>query len=124
MLVAAVPGEVGDGETVTVDNTAAGGGTVSTRIGAVGTLRRLVVGPKDCEITGLTESGDGKALFINIQHPGEETSDLANPTSSWPYPLTGGGFGNPAAGVTPTGTNRPRSATIVLTRIDGGVIGQ
>ena len=70
MLVAAVPGEVGDGETVTVDNSAAGAGTISTRIGAVGTLRRLVVGPKDCEITGLTESGDGKALFINIQHPG------------------------------------------------------
>lgn len=124
MLVAAVPGEVGDGATVTVDNTAAGGGTVSTKVGAVGTLRRLVVGPKDCEITGLTESGDGKALFINIQHPGEETSDLAAPTSSWPYPLTGGGFGNPADGQTPVGSIRPRSATIVLTRIDGGVIGQ
>ncbi len=124
MLVAAVPGEVGDGAEVDVDNTAGGAGVVRTKVGAVGTLRRLVVGPKDCEITGLTESGDGKALFINIQHPGEETSDLANPTSSWPYPLAGGGFGNPAAGVTPSGTIRPRSATIVLTRIDGGVIGQ
>lgn len=124
MLVAAVPGEVGDGAEVDVDNTAGGAGVVRTKVGAVGTLRRLVVGPKDCEITGLTESGDGKALFINIQHPGEETSDLANPTSSWPYPLVGGGFGNPAAGVTPSGTIRPRSATIVLTRIDGGLIGQ
>lgn len=124
MLVAAVPGEVGDGAEVDVDNTAGGAGVVRTKVGAVGTLRRLVVGPKDCEITGLTESGDGKALFINIQHPGEETSDLANPTSSWPYPLAGGGFGNPAAGVTPSGTIRPRSATIVLTRIDGGLIGQ
>ncbi|WP_394673351.1 PhoX family protein [Limnobacter sp.] len=124
MLVAAVPGEVGDGETVTVDNTKAGGGTVSTRIGTVGTLRRLVVGPRDCEITGLTESPDGKALFINIQHPGEDTDDLNAPTSSWPYALAGGGFGNPAAGEMPNAGSRPRSATIVLTRTDGGVIGQ
>lgn len=125
MLVAAVPGEVGDGETVTVDNTAAGGGTVSTRVGALGTLRRLVVGPKECEITGLTESGDGKALFINIQHPGERTNNLtAAPTSAWPYELPDGTFGNPPAGVVPVVGNRPRSATIVLTRIDGGLIGQ
>ena len=123
MLVAAVPGEVGDGETVTVDNTAGGGGTVSTRVGAVGTLRRLLVGPIESEITGLTESGDGKALFINIQHPGEDGSNAA-PTSSWPYPQAGGGFGNPAAGVMPNAGNRPRSATIVLTRTDGGLIGQ
>jgi secreted PhoX family phosphatase len=123
MLVAAVPGEVGDGQTVTVDNTAAGGGTVSTRVGAVGTLRRLVVGPIECEITGLTESPDGKALFINIQHPGEDGSNAA-PTSSWPYALAGGGFGNPAAGEMPNAGSRPRSATIVLTRTDGGVIGQ
>lgn len=125
MLVAAVPGEVGDGSMVTVDNTAAGGGTVSTRVGALGTLRRLVVGPKECEITGLTESGDGKALFINIQHPGERTNDLTvAPTSAWPYELADGTFGNPPAGVVPAAGNRPRSATIVLTRTDGGVIGQ
>ena len=123
MLVAAVPGEVGDGSEVDVDNTAGGAGTVRTKVGAVGTLRRLLVGPIESEITGLTESGDGKALFINIQHPGEDGSNAA-PTSSWPYPLTGGGFGNPAAGVMPNAGNRPRSATIVLTRIDGGLIGQ
>ena len=123
MLVAAVPGEVGDGETVTVDNTAGGAGTVSTRVGAVGTLRRLLVGPVESEITGLTESGDGKALFINIQHPGEDGSNAA-PTSSWPYPQADGSFGNPAAGEMPNQGNRPRSATIVLTRIDGGLIGQ
>lgn len=125
MLVAAVPGQVGDGSTVSVDNTAAGGGTVSTRVGSLGTLRRLVVGPKECEITGLTESGDGKALFINIQHPGERTNDLTvAPTSAWPYTLPDGTFGNPPAGVVPVAGNRPRSATIVLTRIDGGLIGQ
>ncbi|HEX4856912.1 MAG TPA: alkaline phosphatase PhoX, partial [Limnobacter sp.] len=125
MLVAAVPGSVGDGKEVTVDNSAAGGGTVNTRVGAVGTLRRLLVGPVESEITGLTESPDGKALFINIQHPGEDTPSLAAaPSSAWPYSLAGGTFGNPPAGVLPVQGNRPRSATIVLTRKDGGVIGQ
>ena len=124
MLLAAVPGVVGDGQSRTVINPN-GAGTVTTLVGAVGSVRRLLVGPVDCEITGLTESPDGKALFINIQHPGESTANLRNPPlSSWPYPLAGGGFGNPAAGVLPNAGNRPRSATIVLTRIDGGLIGQ
>jgi hypothetical protein len=73
-----------------------------------------LVGPVDCEITGLAESPDGKALFVNIQHPGETTNgkgfDIAKPStylSHWP------------AG----GDARPRSATIVITRDDGGPIG-
>ncbi|HEX4917145.1 MAG TPA: alkaline phosphatase PhoX, partial [Limnobacter sp.] len=100
MLLAAVPGEVGDGSTVTVDNSVAGGGTVTTRAGSVGVLRRLLVGPVESEITGLTESADGKALFVNIQHPGEDTPNLTSaPSSAWPYSLPGGGFGNPPAGV-------------------------
>ncbi|WP_370264177.1 PhoX family phosphatase [Limnobacter sp.] len=125
MLLAAVPGEVGDGSTLTVDNTKANGGVVTTRAGNVGTLRRLLVGPVESEITGLTESPDGKALFVNIQHPGEDTGNLtAAPTSAWPYSLPGGGFGNPPAGVVPVVGNRPRSATIVITRVDGGLVGQ
>ena len=40
---------------------------------AADTLRRFLVGPKGCEITGITETPDGKALFVNIQHPGETT---------------------------------------------------
>ena len=124
MLLAAVPGDVGDGQTVTVTNPGTGG-TVSTRVGSVGTLRRLLVGPIESEITGLTESPDGKTLFVNIQHPGEDTADLASaPTSAWPYSLPGGGFGNPPAGTSPVLGNRPRSATIVITRVDGGLVGQ
>jgi secreted PhoX family phosphatase len=72
------------------------------------------VGPVDCEITGLAESPDGKALFVNIQHPGETTNgkgfDIAKPAtylSHWPD----------------GGNARPRSATIVITRDDGGPIG-
>ena len=73
-------------------------------------------------ITGITETYDGKALFINIQHPGEDTTlaSIASPTSSWPYSNTGSG--NPATATTAKSA-RPRSATIVLTRTDGGVIG-
>ena len=52
-------------------------------------------------------------MFINIQHPGEapsERSDPANPrrNSNWPdfYP-----------------EGRPRSATVVIRKDDGGLIG-
>ncbi len=73
-------------------------------------LRRFLVGPKGCEVTGITETPDGKSMFVNIQHPGEDTSaaNLATPDSTWPSTLVG---------------RRPRSATIVITRTDGGVIG-
>ena len=51
--------------------------TVDTYVGkkpTADTLRRFLVGPKDCEITGITETPDGKAMFVNIQHPGETIS--------------------------------------------------
>jgi uncharacterized protein len=117
MLLASLPGTVGDGFTRTITNTDAGGATkaVTTYVGAplgVAKLRRFLVGPIDCEITGLAESPDGKALFVNIQHPGEETAaaNIGNPAafnSHWPE----------------GGTARPRSATVVITKNDGGVIG-
>ena len=118
MLLAAIPGQVGDGHTRTIANRDGDKERkVTTHVGTPATdanLRRFLVGPVDCEITGLTESPDGRALFVNIQHPGETTSgkdfDIANPStwlSHWP------------AG----GQARPRSATIVITRNDGGMIG-
>ncbi len=116
MLLAALPGAVGDGGVKTITNKNSTGATkeVQTYVGAnLGTkLRRFLVGPVECEITGLAESPDGRALFVNIQHPGEDTAaaDIGSPalfTSHWPD----------------GGTSRPRSATIVITRDDGGVIG-
>lgn len=111
MLLAALPGAVGDGGARTLTNTDASNATrqVQTYVGAppASKLKRFLVGPVECEITGLAESPDGKALFVNIQHPGEETKDLANPSSHWPD----------------GGSTRPRSATVVITRNDGGVIG-
>ena len=78
------------------------------------------MGPKDCEITGCTETPDGKALFVNIQHPGETitSANIADPAtwlSHWP-----GNAGYGAGGA----TARPRSATVVSTKDDGGRIGE
>jgi hypothetical protein len=114
MMLAAIPGEVGDGARRTVANAdGAATSAVETRVGqALGDrrLRRFLVGPRECEITGIAETPDGRTIFVNIQHPGEDTvPDFA-----------AGAFGShwPDGGL-----SRPRSATIVITRDDGGDIG-
>ena len=121
MMVAALPGTVGDGAKKTLSYTKADTTTltVDTYVGKApgeDKLKRFLVGPKACEITGLCETPDGKAMFINIQHPGETTAqaNIADPTkytSQWP---SNAGYG---AG------KRPRSATIVITKNDGDKIG-
>ena len=122
MMLAAIPGQVGDGGKVTVKNKMVVGGaeqtgTQETFLGAAlgeAKLRRFLVAPKGAEVTGITETADGRTLFVNIQHPGELSKALSSgeaPQSTWP--------GN--QGVGPQG--RPRSATIVITRKDGGLIG-
>lgn len=121
MMLAGLPGTVGDGKKVTVPNAKADGSVVNidTYVGkapTADTLKRFLVGPKGCELTGIAETPDGKALFVNIQHPGETTAaaNLGDPTkytSQWP---ANAGYG---AG------KRPRSATLVITKNDGGRIG-
>ncbi|WP_076998904.1 PhoX family phosphatase, partial [Variovorax sp. KK3] len=116
MLLAALPGKVGDGAAKTITNvsgaTTRQQATIAGKAPGTDGLRRFLVGPKDCEITGIAESGDGRALFVNIQHPGETTpnANIANPAqfgSHWPD----------------GGNARPRSATIVITKDDGGIVG-
>jgi uncharacterized protein len=80
---------------------------------STGEIRRFLVGPSGCEVTGVVATPDGTTMFVDIQHPGEtasERSDPANPKaiSSWPDGPNGG---------------RPRSATIAIRKRDGGVIG-
>ena len=75
-------------------------------------LRRFLTGPKQCEITGVTMTPDYKAIFINVQHPGEDSPSFDKPSSNWPASQKDPS--NKAA--------RPRSATVVITRKDGGVI--
>jgi secreted PhoX family phosphatase len=117
MMLAALPGSVGDGEAKMVTNKAVptngnSDQTVQTYAGKTASpavLSRFLVGPRDCEITGITESPDGKAIFVNVQHPGENSSSATDPsqfTSHWPD----------------GGTARPRSATVIITRNDGGKI--
>lgn len=117
MMLAALPGQVGDGGKKTLTHTKADKTTlaVDTQVGkapTAQTLKRFLVGPVGSEITGCAETPDGKALFVNIQHPGESTrlADISTPSkysSHWPD----------------GGTARPRSATIVITKNDGGRIG-
>ena len=80
---------------------------------ATGQTRRFLTGPINCEVTGVTWTPDGRTMFVNIQHPGETPSDRSDPQqpqrwSSWPDDRPDG---------------RPRSATVVIRRADGGVIG-
>ncbi|MEO9571899.1 MAG: alkaline phosphatase PhoX [Polaribacter sp.] len=51
----------------------------------VGKVIRVASAPRDAELTGPWFSPDGKTLFLSVQHPGEQTTDLNNPTSKWPF---------------------------------------
>jgi uncharacterized protein len=76
--------------------------------------RRFLTGPVNCEITGVYVTPDERTMFVGIQHPGETPSGKANDPgnpqafSAWPDHARG---------------QRPRSATVVVTKIDGGRIG-
>ena len=41
-------------------------------------------GPVESELTGPFFTPDGSTLFLAVQHPGEETKDTNEPTSTWP----------------------------------------
>lgn len=68
---------------------------------ATGEIRRFMVGPRECEITGLCWSPDRRTAFIGIQHPGERGGSR--------FPDGGG--------------RTPRSCIIAISRDDRAVIG-
>ncbi|MGX9964201.1 PhoX family protein [Roseomonas sp. F4] len=74
-----------------------------------GETRRFLTGPNGQEVTGVVTTPDRRTMFVNLQHPGATTSaaDWAagKPNTSF---LTGG---------------VPLSATLVITKNDGGIIG-
>ena len=133
MLLACIPGTTGDGGPRTVvnlpsgspDTTVIANKSVVTYAGKPMNdtiLKRFLTAPTGSEVTGVAESPDGKVLFINIQHPGENTTAAGFNAkiyeSNWPA----NGLGVPAYG--PGGASgRPRSATLMITKNDGGVIG-
>ena len=76
-------------------------------------IKRFLTVPTNAEVTGLAWTPDGRTLFLNVQHPGETASDRSDPAhpdkfSRWPSTRAG---------------DRPRSATVVVRKNDGGIIG-
>ena len=67
-----------------------------------GEIRRFMVGPVGCEVTGISFAPDFKTLFVGIQHPGE------NGGSTFPEHLPNG---------------KPRSSVMAISREDGGIVG-
>jgi len=102
---------------------AIGNNAMLAAVPETGELKRFMTGPRGCEITGVVMTPDQRTMFVNIQHPGESTTywnnlnggapTTMNPStvSNWPY----GNESNP---------RRPRSATVVIRRLDGGRIGE
>ncbi|MEO0722957.1 MAG: alkaline phosphatase PhoX [Bacteroidota bacterium] len=64
-----------------------------------GKVIRVASAPRDAELTGPWFSPDGKTLFLSVQHPGEQTTDLDQPTSQWPF----------------DGDNVPKPAVVAIT---------
>jgi secreted PhoX family phosphatase len=117
---------VGDGGAFTVVNNMTVSGAVqqkdqSTFVGGIlgeSRLRRFLVGPKGAEVTGITETPDGKAIFVGIQHPAEDATAYNDVSKGvWPTNANNGAGGAYGAGA------RARSATIIITKNDGGQIG-
>ncbi len=54
-----------------------------------GKVIRVASAPTDAELTGPWFSPDGKTLFLSVQHPGEQTKDILNPTSKFPFDADG-----------------------------------
>jgi uncharacterized protein len=63
-----------------------------------GVSKRFLVGPAGAELTGLCFAPDNRTAWVNVQHPSQ----------GWPNTAVDG---------------KPRSATLVITKDDGGVIG-
>lgn len=67
-----------------------------------GEIKRFMVGPVACEITGIAFTPDQKTMFVGIQHPGEKLAASHFPQG---------------------GDAVPRSSIIAISRHDGGVVG-
>ncbi|MYL23116.1 DUF839 domain-containing protein [Halomonas alkaliantarctica] len=71
-------------------------------------IKRFAVGPNGCEVTGIFATPDKTALFINIQHPGNWPADGQALTQD--------------ATLEASGSVRPRAATVVIQKKDGGPV--
>lgn len=67
---------------------------------AAGEAYQFASAPVEAELTGPWFNPDETALFLAVQHPGEQTTDLKKPTSMWPHR---------------SGDTMPRPAVIAIT---------
>jgi len=75
-----------------------------------GETRRFLTGPTGQEITGVIITPDKRTMFVNVQHPGATTT-----AADWAAGRANSRF--------PAGSSVPLSATLVITKNDGGFIG-
>ncbi|OLN24100.1 hypothetical protein BTO30_01410 [Domibacillus antri] len=67
---------------------------------AMGEAYQFASAPVEAELTGPCFTDDETTLFLAVQHPGEETEDINNPTSMWPHRK---------------GDNQPRPSVVAIT---------
>jgi hypothetical protein len=108
----------------TGDWTNIGGNVMMCADPSTGETRRFLTSPKNCEVTGVVGTPDGKTMFVGIQHPGEDWNLLPPPrsfttNSTWPDSGINGPTTQSASGT----VYKPRSGVVVITKDDGGVIG-
>jgi secreted PhoX family phosphatase len=82
-------------------------------------IRRFMVGPSGCEVTGITWTPDRRTVFVNIQHPGEVSDHPRRPAGSTDNSIARNAT---AFSQWPTAGARPRSATVAIRRTDGGPV--
>ncbi len=89
-------------------------------------IRRFLVGPAGCEITGISFTPDRSTVFINVQHPGEVGNHPRAPRNAAGAILTDNELARNASAFTTwpvaSGGGRPRSATVAVRRADGGPV--
>ncbi len=76
-----------------------------------GEMRRFLTGPTGQEITGVVTTPDRRTMFVNVQHPGATT-----PAADWAAGRVNSRWPHGGEGV-------PLSATLVITKTDGGEVG-
>jgi secreted PhoX family phosphatase len=106
-----IQSDIGESEQNKGDFKALGNNAMLAADPKTGEIRRFLTGPTGQEITGVVTTPDQRTMFVNVQHPGATTGKDAfqagKINSNWPD----------------GGSAVPRSATLVITRLDGGKIG-
>ena len=95
-----------------------GGNVMMCADPVTGETRRFLTSPRNCEVTGVISTPDGKTFFVGIQHPGEDWVTGYTENSTWPDSGINGPTTRSKAGAV-----KPRSGIVVVTRDDGGVVG-